>query len=144
MTSPVGLDHSIQSTILVTNRWNRSHFVLNFLTFLHSLFTPLFSLECAPLLPQCWATHILEYWDDCNPKSTLWRGKSHKCFKILIVTIISIVACTKIPEKPQVCWVDDTQQAEPPFVFFLMWEEKRRLCMNCLKLIKVPQLKLLD
>ena len=50
--------------------------------FLHSLFTPLFSLECPPLLPQCWATRILEHWNDCKPKSTLGRGKSRKCFKI--------------------------------------------------------------
>ena len=50
--------------------------------FLHSLFTPLFSLKCAPLLPQRWAECILEHWNDCKPKSTLGRGKSHKCFKI--------------------------------------------------------------
>ena len=35
-------------------------FVLNFLqNFLHSRFTPLFSLKCAALLPQCWAEGIL-------------------------------------------------------------------------------------
>ena len=34
--------------------------------FLHSFFTPLFSLKCAPLLPQCWATRILDHWDDCK------------------------------------------------------------------------------
>ena len=42
-------------------------FLLNFLeNFLHSLFTPFFSLKCAPLLPRCWATRILKHWDDCN------------------------------------------------------------------------------
>ena len=51
--------------------------------FLHSLFTPLFSLKCAPLLPQCWATRILEHWDDCNPKSTLGRGKITQVFQDL-------------------------------------------------------------
>ena len=49
--------------------------------FLHSLFTPLFSLKCALLLPQCWAERILKRWNDCKAKSTLGRGKSHKCFK---------------------------------------------------------------
>ena len=47
--------------------------------FIHSLFIPLFSLKCAPLLPQCWATRFLEHWDDCNPKSTLGRGKFKIC-----------------------------------------------------------------
>ena len=50
--------------------------------FLHSVFTPLFSLKRAPLLPQCWAERILKHWNDCKPRSTLGRGKSHKCFKI--------------------------------------------------------------
>ena len=50
--------------------------------FLHTLFTPLFSLKCPPLLPQCWATRILEHWNDCKTKSTLGKGKSHKYFKI--------------------------------------------------------------
>ena len=58
MTSPVGLDHSMQSTILVTNRWNRSHFVLNFLIFLHSLFTSLFSLECPSPFPMLSHTYF--------------------------------------------------------------------------------------
>ena len=41
------------TTTLVTNRWNR-RFLLNFLeNFLHSLFTPLLSLKCSLLLPQC-------------------------------------------------------------------------------------------
>ena len=50
--------------------------------FLHSLFTPLFPLKCAPLLPQCWAERIFKHWSDCKPKSALGRGKSHKCFNI--------------------------------------------------------------
>ena len=44
--------------------------------FLHSRFTPLFSLKCAALLPQCWAERIFEYWNECKPKSTLGREKS--------------------------------------------------------------------
>ena len=42
--------------------------------FLHSRFTPLFSLKCATRLPQCWAERILEHWNDCKPKSTLGGG----------------------------------------------------------------------
>ena len=54
-----------------------------FLNFLHSLLTPLFSLKCAPLLSQYWATHILEHWDYCNTQISIGEeGESHKCFKI--------------------------------------------------------------
>ena len=51
--------------------------------FAHSPFSPLFSLKCAPLLPQCWATHILEHWDYCNTQINIGEeGESQKCFKI--------------------------------------------------------------
>ena len=57
-----------------------SYFLENFA---HSLFSLLFSLKCAPLLPQCWATCILEHWDYCNTQINIGEeGKSHKCFKI--------------------------------------------------------------
>ena len=58
---------------------------LNFLeTFLHSLSTPLFSLKCVPLLPQCWAMRILEHWEDCNTQINFGEGENNaqKCFKI--------------------------------------------------------------
>ena len=42
-----------------------------------SLFIPLFSLKCAPLLPQCWATRILEHWDDCNTQINIGEGETH-------------------------------------------------------------------
>ena len=76
-----------QSTILVTNRWNRSCFSWISPNFLHSLFPPLFSLKCAPsFLPQCWATRTLEHWDDCNTQINIGEGENHtsvdKCFKI--------------------------------------------------------------
>ena len=52
-------------------------FVLNFLEhFLHSLFALLFSLKCAPFLPQCWATRILEHWDDCNTQINIGKGET--------------------------------------------------------------------
>ena len=59
-------------------------FFLNFLeNFAHSPFSALFSLKCAPLLPQYWATHILEHWDYCNTQISIGEeGESHKCFKI--------------------------------------------------------------
>ena len=51
-----------------------------FLTF--TLLTFVFT-QCAPLLPQCWATCILEHWDYCNTQINIGKeGKSHKCFKI--------------------------------------------------------------
>ena len=52
--------------------------------FLHSLFTPLFSLKCAPspspMLSHVYFGALIEM--TAIPKSTLGRGKSHKCFKI--------------------------------------------------------------
>ena len=63
-------------------------FVLNFLQFfyIHSLHpcTPLFSLQCAPLLPHCWAESIFTEMT-ANPNQHDWgagSGKSLKCFKI--------------------------------------------------------------
>ena len=69
-------------TTLVTNRWNRSICLEFSPNLLHSRFTPLFSLRCAALFPSCWAERILKHWNDCKPKSTFGREKSHKCFKI--------------------------------------------------------------
>ena len=66
------------ATIHVTNPWNKTRFFLNFLeNFVHSLFSPLFSLKYAPLLPQCWPTHILEHWDDCNTQINIGEGENH-------------------------------------------------------------------
>ena len=36
------------------------------LSYILTLIVLLFSLKCAPLLPQCWIMHILEHWDDGN------------------------------------------------------------------------------
>ena len=83
-THPPVLPTSKLNTILVTNRWNRSHLSEFSPNFLHSLLTPSLSVKCTPLLPQCWATRIYEHWDDdCNIQINNWgRGKSHECFKI--------------------------------------------------------------
>ena len=57
-------------------------FLLNFLeNFLHSLFTPFFSLKCAPLLPRCWATRIWSIETTAIPKSTSGKGKSTQVFQ---------------------------------------------------------------
>ena len=53
--------------------------------FWHLLLAPLFSLKtlkCAPLLPQCWATRILELsaWMTAIHKSTLEKGKRTQMF----------------------------------------------------------------
>ena len=67
------------ATILITNRWNRNRFswIYFFENFLHLLFTPFFSLKCAPLLPQCWATYILEHWDTCNTQINIREVQTH-------------------------------------------------------------------
>ena len=57
--------------------------------FLHSLLTPLFSLKCAPLLPQCWATRILEHWDDCNTQINIGEGENHTRVSRFVTSIVS-------------------------------------------------------
>lgn len=56
-------------------------FHLSFLEkFWHLLLAPLFSLKtlkCAPLLPQCWATRILELSDDCNTQINIGEGETN-------------------------------------------------------------------
>ena len=42
------------------------------------------------------------------------------------------------------CSVSVTLWTEPPFVFFLIEEEKRKLCLNRVKPLKAPQPNLLD
>ena len=74
----------LPATILITNCWNKTRFSWIFwkISHIHAS-QPLFSLKCAPLLPQYWATHILEHWDYCNTQINIGEeGESHKCFKI--------------------------------------------------------------
>ena len=56
--------------------------------FLHSLQTPSFSLKCAPLLPQCWATHILEHWDDSNTQINIGEGENHTSVSRFVTSIV--------------------------------------------------------
>lgn len=70
------------TTILLTNQWNRHCFSWIFSKIYYSLFTLLFSLKCAPPLPQCWATHILGQWGGCNTQIKIGEGETHMCFKI--------------------------------------------------------------
>ena len=56
--------------------------------FLHSVFTPLFSLKCAPFLPQCWATSILEHWDDCNTQINIGEGENHTSVSRFVTSIV--------------------------------------------------------
>ena len=51
-----------------------------------SLFIPLFSLKCAPLLPQCSATRILEHWDDCNTQIN--KGKRTQVFTSIAALLL--------------------------------------------------------
>ena len=63
---------------------------MNFLlNFLHSLFTHLFSLKSAHLLPQCWATCILEYWDDCNTQINIGEGETHTSVPRFVTRIVA-------------------------------------------------------
>ena len=78
-------------TILVTNRWNMNRtFFLNFFeNILHSLFSPFFSLKCAPLLSQpCWATRILEHWDDCNTQINIVEGENLTSVSRFVTSIV--------------------------------------------------------
>ena len=66
-------------------------FVLNFLqiSYIHS--SHLCSHSNVPLsFPNVEPSIFLEHWNDCKPKSTLGRGKSHKCFKIVTRIVGSI------------------------------------------------------
>ena len=78
-----------ETTILVTNSWNRSHLSWIFSKFL--TFTPdtqMFSLKCAPLLPQCWATRILEHWDDCNTRINTGEGENHTSVSRFVTSVV--------------------------------------------------------
>ena len=55
--------------------------------FFHSLFTPLFSLRCTPLLPQWWATRILEHWDHCNTQINIGKGGNHTSVSRFVTSI---------------------------------------------------------
>ena len=57
--------------------------------FLHSLLTPSFSLKFAPLLPQCWATRILEPWDDCNTQINIGEGENHTSVSRFVTSIVA-------------------------------------------------------
>ena len=63
---------------------------LNFLlNFLHSLFTHLLSLKSAHLLPQCWATCILEHWDDFNTQINTGKGETHTSVSRFVTSIVA-------------------------------------------------------
>ena len=82
---------AVSSTILITNRWNRSHLSLEFSpNFLHSLLTSSFSLKFAPLLPQCWATRILDQWDDCNTQINIGEGENHTSVSRFVTRIVAL------------------------------------------------------
>ena len=76
--------------ILITNRWKRNCFswIYFFENFLHLLFTPFFSLKCAPLLRQCWAMHILEHWDTCNTQINIGEGEMHTSVSRFLTSIV--------------------------------------------------------
>ena len=60
--------------------------------FLHSHFTPLFSLKCAALLPQCWAERISVFWSPemtANPNQH-WRGKNHTSVSRFVTRIVFV------------------------------------------------------
>ena len=67
-----------RSTILVKNLWNRNCFswIVSKISYIH--YSHLCSqLTCAPLLPLCWAMHILEHWDDCSTQINIGEGETH-------------------------------------------------------------------
>ena len=70
-------------------------FPMNFLlNFLHSFFTHLLSLKSAHLLPQCWATCILEHWDDFNTQINTGKGETHTSVSRFVTSIVeTLVFC---------------------------------------------------
>ena len=67
-----------RTTILVKNLWNRNCFswIVSKISYIH--YSHLCSqLTCAPLLPLCWAMHILEHWDDCSTQINIGEGETH-------------------------------------------------------------------
>ena len=58
------------------------------LNFLHSLLTPSFSLKFALVLTQCWATRILEQWDDCNTQINIGEGDNHTSVSRFVTSIV--------------------------------------------------------
>ena len=83
------------TTILLTNQWNRHRFSWIFSKISYSLFTLLFSLKCAPPLPQCWATHILGHWDDCNTQIKIGEGETHNVFQDFW-QVLQIFSCCEL------------------------------------------------
>ena len=74
--------------------------LLNFLeNFLHSLFTPLSSLKCVPLLPQCWAMRILEHWDDCHIQINIGEGQTHTIISRFLTSIVALFCSSIAPAK---------------------------------------------
>ena len=84
------------TTILLTNQWNRHCFSWIFSKIYYSLFTLLFSLKCAPPLPQCWATHILEHWDNCNTQIKIGEGETQTCVSRFLTSIVHIYSCCEL------------------------------------------------
>jgi len=56
--------------------------------FLHSLLTPSFSVKCTSLLSQCWATRILEHWDDCDTQINIGEGENHTSISRFVTSIV--------------------------------------------------------
>ena len=64
-------------------------FALNFLQISYSHSWHLsFWLKFAPLLPQCWATRILEQWDNCNTKINVGEGENHTSVSRFATSIV--------------------------------------------------------
>ena len=79
------------TTILLTNQWNRHRFSWIFSKITYSLFKLLFSLKWAPPLLQCWATHILGHWDDCNTQTKIGEGETQACVSRFLTSIVDIL-----------------------------------------------------
>ena len=60
--------------------------------FLYSLLTPSLSVKCTPLLPQCWATRILEHWDDCNTQINIGEGENHTSISRFVTSIAATLS----------------------------------------------------
>ena len=82
-------EYSFQNTtILVTNRWNRSHFSWIFFKFLTFTVHTFVLNQMCPSPSQCWAMCILEHWDDCNTQVNIGEEENEPSVSRFVTSIV--------------------------------------------------------
>ena len=78
-------DYTTKNKELVETELVFLEFFRKFLTFTFLTFV---LTQMCPLLPQCWATHILEHWDDCNTQVNIGEGENHTSVSRFVTRIV--------------------------------------------------------